>query len=152
MSTVHFRLIAPDDRDDYLQMVRAFYATDAVMHPIPDAHILAGFEEMLRRQTYAIGVMFEQDSYIVGYALLGHTFSQEAGGMTLWLEELYVKPDCRGQGIGKAFLQALLSQLPPHYKRVRLEVERDNTAVVKLYESVGFSFFEYDQMVLERQG
>ena len=33
--------------------------------------------------------------------------------------------------------------------RFRLEVERENEGAVRLYESLGFRFFEYDQMVLE---
>ncbi len=145
-----FRYPTEADREEYTAMVQAFYATDAVIRPIPVSHIEAGFRELLRTDTYAVGVMFEQDGQIVGYALLGKTFSQEAGGMALWVEELFVKPAFRGQGIGKAFLEAMLERLPTHIRRVRLEVERENTAVVKLYESVGFSFFEYDQMAIER--
>ena len=149
---ITFRKLIPADREEYIAMATDFYATDAVMRPIPTEHIAAGFEEALRSDVYAVGVMFEDEGQAVGYALLGKTFSQEAGGMTLWIEELYVKPVYRGRGIGKAFLQTLFQSLPPHIKRVRLEVERDNTAVVKLYQSVGFDFFEYDQMAVERQG
>jgi len=147
---VTFRLVAPGDRDEYIAMVSRFYATEAVIRPVPTAHIEAGFEEMLRSDRYAVGVMFEVGEQIVGYALLGKTFSQEAGGMALWVEELFVKEEWRGKGIGKAFLQTMLAQLPPHVRRVRLEVERDNEAVVGLYQSVGFEWFEYDQMVVER--
>ena len=40
----------------------------------------------------------------------------------------------------------------PQVKRFRLEVTRSNEGAVRLYEKLGFSFLEYDQMVLDRQG
>ena len=145
-----WRPINATDREEYLAMATDFYNTDAVMHPIPRSHIEATFDELMRADTYAVCHICETADGIVGYALLAKTFSQEAGGLVLWIEELYLKKDYRHHGFGRAFFRDFLAALPPEVKRVRLEVELENEGAVKLYQSLGFEFLEYDQMVLDR--
>lgn len=43
----------------------------------------------------------------VGFALFFHNFSTFLGRAGLYLEDLYVKPECRGRGYGKAILKQL---------------------------------------------
>ncbi len=145
-----WRPLTRGDYDDYIAMVTAFYSTDAVIKPIPRAHMDATFEEVLRSDAYTSCYICETDGEAVGYALLAHTFSQEAGGKVMWIEELYLKEEHRHQGYGRSCFKGSLSSLPADVKRVRLEVERDNEGAVKLYKSFGFDFLEYDQMVLDR--
>ena len=55
------------------------------------------------------------DGVEVGFALFFHNFSTFLGKPGLYLEDLYVKPEYRGHGIGKGILKRLAS----------LAVERD---------------------------
>lgn len=43
----------------------------------------------------------------VGFALFFHNFSTFLGRAGIYLEDLYVKPECRGKGYGKALMQKL---------------------------------------------
>lgn len=43
----------------------------------------------------------------VGFALFFHNFSTFLGRSGLYLEDLYVRPECRGKGYGRAILQKL---------------------------------------------
>lgn len=43
----------------------------------------------------------------VGFALFFHNFSTFLGRAGIYLEDLYVKPECRGKGYGKAILKRL---------------------------------------------
>ena len=43
----------------------------------------------------------------VGFALFFHNFSTFLGRAGIYLEDLYVKPECRGKGYGKALLKKL---------------------------------------------
>lgn len=143
------RPIRKDDRSVYLKMAAEFYATDAVLLHVGEEHLASTFSELMRSDDYAICYIFELDGEIAGYSLLAKTYSQEAGGMVLWIEEIYVSPMFRGQGIGKAFFDFLIKSKPSDVKRLRLEVERENEGAVRLYKSFGFDFLDYDQMIID---
>lgn len=145
-----YRLITLADRAEYLAMAHDFYASEAVLHAVPDSHFEETFEELMRSDAYAQAYVLETSGQTIGYALLAKTFSQEAGGVVLWIEELYIKPSHRACGYGSRFLREFLASLPPQVKRVRLEAERENDRAVRLYESLGFTFLDYDQMVIDR--
>lgn len=48
-----------------------------------------------------------EDGKEVGFALFFHNFSTFLGRAGIYLEDLYVKPECRGKGYGKAILKKL---------------------------------------------
>lgn len=50
-----------------------------------------------------------QDGKEVGFALFFHNFSTFLGRAGIYLEDLYVKPECRRKGYGKAILKKLAS-------------------------------------------
>ncbi len=135
------------DREDYLSMATEFYASDVVLAPVPRQHMERTFEEMMRSDLYALGYALEHEGEMVGYALLAKTFSQEAGGMVLWVEELYVREHARGCGLGREFFAFLEELSKEQVARVRLEVEEENEKAVALYKEMGFEWLEYKQMV-----
>lgn len=139
------RRITPADREIYIEMARAFYHSEAVLHPVPDAHFERAFDEMMRSEDYLLGLIFEQDGRTAGYALLCKTWSQEAGGSAVWIDEIYVLPEFQGRGLGRAFFAELESIAPA--ARYRLEIEPDNARAEALYRSLGFEVLPYRQMV-----
>lgn len=48
-----------------------------------------------------------EDGKEVGFVLFFHNFSTFLGRAGIYLEDLYVKPECRGKGYGKALLKKL---------------------------------------------
>ena len=146
---LNIRPVARGDRKIYLRMAKEFYATDAVLIHVGEENFSATFEELMRSDRYALCYIFELDGAVAGYSLLAKTFSQEAGGQVLWIEEIYVLPEYRGRGIGKAFFDFIIKNKPDKVKRIRLEVERENEGAVKLYKGFGFDFLGYDQMIID---
>ncbi len=142
-----FRRITKDDRALYLSLAREFYASPAVLHGVPDAYLQRTFDEAVRSDTYA-------EIYILGegggYALLAKSFSQEAGGPVVWLDEFYVREEARGQGLGKEFLR-FLTERYGKTARLRLETEPENVRAEKLYRSHGFALLPYKQFVREAE-
>ena len=53
-----------------------------------------------------------EDSKEVGFALYFHNFSTFLGRAGLYLEDLYVRPEYRGKGYGKAILKRLTGTRP----------------------------------------
>ena len=54
-------------------------------------------------------IFAREDGKEVGFALFFHNFSTFLGRAGIYLEDLYVKPECRGKGYGKAILKKLAS-------------------------------------------
>lgn len=143
------RKIKAEDREAYIAMAKEFYSSEAVLNSIPDSNFELTFEEFMKSDVYAECYIFEHEGRIAGYGLLAKTFSQEAGGLVVWAEEMYVKPDFRGKGLGSEFFEYLENNLSSHAKRVRLEVENDNSRAISMYERIGFKELNYKQMIRE---
>lgn len=142
------RKIKADDKEDYIKMAKEFYSTDAVMHPIPEENFERTFDELMRSDKYISAYIFEYNGEKAGYALTANFFSQEAGGMVLWIDEIYIIQKFRGKGIGAEFFKYIDENIGD-YKRIRLEVEDYNKNAVSLYKKNNFDFMPYEQMYKE---
>lgn len=140
------RPIQKNDREFYLASAARFYQSPVVLSPIPASHIEKTFDLLLAGTPFASAYILESNGSKKGYALLAHTWSQEAGGEVIWIEEIYILPEARNQGLGKEFFAYLEKKYQGQVKRFRMDVEKENEGAVRLYRSLGFDFFEYDQM------
>ena len=84
-----------------------------------------------------------------GYGLVSLTYSNEAGGLVVWLEELYIRDFARGFGLGTELIGYIENQYRDQAVRFRLEVEEENHAAVRLYRRKGYTSLPYAQMVKE---
>jgi GNAT superfamily N-acetyltransferase len=75
-------------------------------------HELRATEEQLRQALFgarpaAEALIAERDSQALGYALFFPTFSSFLASTGVWLEDLFVRPANRAEGVGKALLEAV---------------------------------------------
>lgn len=78
-----------------------------------------------------------------GLALLRFRPSVWSDSLDAYLEELYVAPKLRGQGIGRALLEAAMELARERgAARIDLDTSETDTAAIGLYESSGFSNLE----------
>lgn len=144
------RKMEPADRQSYLAMAQAFYASDAVIKKASDEVLEATFRAIIAGSPHVEGYMLEdREGNIAGYALLAHSFSQEAGGRVLWVDEVYISPEHRGKGLAKDFFSFVRQAYSDKVKRIRLDVEADNEKAIALYDKIGFEPLEYRQMVID---
>jgi GNAT superfamily N-acetyltransferase len=80
----------------------------------------------------------EVDGTVVGMAIWYVTFSTWLGRGGIWLEDLYVSPEHRGSGLGKALLATLAAVCAERdYGRLEWWVLRWNTPSIGFYNSIG---------------
>ena len=86
----------------------------------------------------AEAVIAELDGKPVGMALFFHNFSTWTGWRGLYLEELYVTPEARGAGVGKALLQHLAAlAVARGCTRFEWSVLDWNEKAIAFYRSMG---------------
>jgi GNAT superfamily N-acetyltransferase len=84
------------------------------------------------------GHVAEAGGQIVGFALWFVNYSTWSGKHGIYLEDLYVRPEMRGAGTGKALLATLASICVQRgYKRLEWWVLDWNTPAIGFYESLG---------------
>ena len=87
------------------------------------------------------------NSIIVGYAMIAHSFSTEFGKPCIWLEDLYLKENYRGKNIVPKFIEYI--EKNNSNAILRLEVEEENSHAIHVYSKSGFSKLPYIEMKKE---
>jgi GNAT superfamily N-acetyltransferase len=74
----------------------------------------------------------------LGFALFFHTFSTFLGQPGIYLEDLFVVPEARGRGVGRALLRHLAGlAIARRCGRVEWAVLDWNAPAIRFYESLG---------------
>ncbi len=108
-------------------------AVDAIIGPEPLIH----------------GWMIRVNGENAGYLAVTVGYSIETGGRDSFLDELYLEPEFRAQGIGtKAMTFAAEASRELGAKRICLEVEKDNTRARDLYRRLGYE--DHDRFLMSR--
>lgn len=137
------------DREDFVRFCKIFYESDAVLHEVPEENFRHTFDRIMDNSPLARGFIFEHEGKKAGYALLGFTYSNEVGGLVVFLEEAYILPAFQGVGLGSAFLDAVEEEYRGRAKRLRLEITKSNDRARKLYERKGYKVLDYVSMSKE---
>ena len=92
----------------------------------------------------------ELDGAPAGFAFFHYNYSTWRGQAGLYLEDLFVLPEMRGKGIGKALLQKLAQiALEENLYGLRWMVLEWNDPALKFYESLGAELLgEWETMLL----
>jgi len=137
MSDLLIRPATIADTDQILRFIR-----DLAIYENAEHEVLATPEHVHRtlfcKQPAVYGLMCMNGDQPLGFAVYFFNYSTWQGRHGLYLEDLYVSPDSRGQGAGKALLAHL----------ARIAVERDcgrfewsvldwNAPSIAFYDSLG---------------
>jgi GNAT superfamily N-acetyltransferase len=119
---------------------------------------VTGDVEVLRRSLFeqraAEALIVEDDGAAIGYAIFHTTFSTFECRSGIWLEDVYVRPDRRRGGIGRAVMEHLAA-LALERGHVRLEwCALDwNEPALGFYEKLGATGLdEWKMFRLDREG
>ena len=131
------RPATPADISAILQLIRDLAAYERE----PDAvkATVAGLTATLFGPTpSAEAIVAELAGAVVGVALFFTNFSTWSGRNGIYLEDLYVRPEARGTGLGKALLQRLAAlAVARGCARVEWSVLDWNAPAIDFYRSLG---------------
>src|SRR5207245_414477 len=106
MLDVHIRPATADDVPVILSLIRALAEYERELEAVEaDEKLL--HESLFGSRPAAEVLLACCGSTAVGFALFFHNFSTWRGKPGLYLEDLFVQPEMRGRGIGKALLREL---------------------------------------------
>ncbi|MEL7625209.1 MAG: GNAT family N-acetyltransferase [Clostridiales bacterium] len=140
------RDLLPKDKELFIAMAKEFYASAAVAHNVDVRNFAITFNAAMANSPFIRALIIEAEQKPAGYALLSFTYSNEAGGMVVLIEELYINKALRGKGLASEFFN-FLEQEYPLAKRFRLEVRQDNKKAISLYQKLGYQSLDYVQMI-----
>lgn len=100
-----FRFAEEGDTPLILQFIRELADYEGMLSEVVADE--ATLKEWIFRKQKAEVLFVLADGREVGFALFFHNFSTFLGRAGLYLEDLYVKPEYRGRGYGKAILKKL---------------------------------------------
>ena len=141
------RPMTSEDKLAVLEMMRVFYASPAVLSNGSEEIFNNDIDNCVNDCPFLEGYIFEGNGAIQGYAMVAKSFSTEFGKPCIWIEDLYMRPECRGKGIGSSFFAFIENKYAGSV--FRLEVEEENERALHVYRKCGYEVLPYMEMKKE---
>ncbi len=141
---ITIREMALKDKSEVLEMMKVFYNSPAVYTNGSDEIYSDDIDNCINDNPYLEGYIIENSKEMQGYAMIAKSFSTEFGKPCIWIEDIYIKENFRGLGIGKIFFDFIVEKYTDCI--FRLEVEEENERAVNLYKKCGFTVLPYMEM------
>ena len=91
--------------------------------------------------------LIETDGAVVGYMAVCFGYSLEFGGRDAFVDEIYLLPEARGQGIDTQAMQVMIETCRSNgIQAIHLEVSPDNEAAIAYYAKSGFERRDFSVM------
>ncbi|WP_290858360.1 GNAT family N-acetyltransferase [Flavobacterium sp.] len=130
--------ISISDIENIIQLMEEFYRIDN--YPFDSKISEELFNQFLADENLGKAWLILHKNEIVGYVILTYVFSFEYQGKIAFLDELYIRENARGKGIGKETIAFIQQEAPKlSLKIIYLEVESHNDAAQKLYIAKDFA-------------
>ena len=135
--TIHVRPAAPTDAPAILDFIRRLADYERLLHEVritlPDVEAL-----LFGAAPRAFCDIAELDGEAVGFAFWFYNLSTFEGRHGLYLEDLFVRPEARGKGVGKALLANLARRcVAEGLRRMEWAVLDWNASAQAFYDSLG---------------
>jgi ribosomal protein S18 acetylase RimI-like enzyme len=127
------------DASAVLAMMQALCAEDPPSSPVDPDRFGVTIERFLDEPARGSVIVFTEERATRGYALLVPYWSNEYGGMILYIDELFVVPESRNRGIARNFFDFLGRTRPFDAVAIALEVSPANIRAQRFYEAIGLA-------------
>ena len=132
-----FTLAAQSDADELVELMREFYAFDHIA--FDEGAARGALRQILGDSRFGVVHLIRAGAETAGYLVLTFGFSLEFHGRDAFVDELYLRENFRGRGIGKACIEFAAEVCRAEgITALHLEAERANTRAQALYRREGF--------------
>lgn len=143
-----FKPATSDDVEALIVMMRDLYAHDGLA-PLDEATARRALLGVIGDDTLGRVFLILLANEVAGYAVLTFGYSLEFHGRDAFVDEIYLRAEYRGLGIGKRALQFLTDICAAEgVNALHLEVERENTSAQTVYRKFGFE--DHDRYLMTK--
>ena len=146
---IKYRSFENSDRKIITEMILDLYSEDNSIKPMTPEKINRTFRAFRSHPEKGRIMVIESDGIIAGYSILLDFWSNEFGGNILFVDELFVKKEYRGQSIATDFIKYISQNRSEETVALQLQVTPSNIKARKLYERLGFELHKNDTLVLD---
>lgn len=137
MPDIQIRAATADDADDIFHFIR-----ELAIYERAEAEVItdvAGIKQSIFSDSSTVRAkMCHVDGQVAGFAVYFFNYSTWQGQNGIYLEDLYVSPEFRGVGAGKALLHSLAKEaVNENCGRFEWSVLDWNEPAIQFYESIG---------------
>ncbi len=136
--TISIARAIPYNIDTLLLLMSHMQNDDPWSVPFDEFVVRNNLQELLQNPFCGLVYLARDGQILAGYLAICFDFSLEYRGKSAWVDELFVEPSYRGQGIGTRLLDlAESASRESGAQCLHLEVNRGNRAI-ELYRRRGF--------------
>lgn len=118
--------------------MREFYAESS--YPLDEEWAADAFATLIAEPSRGAVWLMEQHGALAGHVVLSVRHAMEFGGLSAYIDDLFVRPAYRRQGAARAGVDALVAECRHRGCRsIQVEVGPDNRAANALYRSYGLA-------------
>ena len=133
----NFRQATLADIATVLPLMREFYAFEGIAYDEQRAKRL--LTQLMDEPRNGRLTLIDDEGRVVGYMIVGFGFSVEFGGRDALLDELFIRPEFRGGGLGSQAIAFAISLCKDEgIEALHLEADHFNTRAHDLYLRLGF--------------
>jgi ribosomal protein S18 acetylase RimI-like enzyme len=131
-----FDPVCAGDGDTLLRLARAFHAEDG--HSL-DAAGEAALLQIIAGEPLARAWLLRRDGRALGYVVVTIGYSVEYGGRDGFIDDFYLAPEARGEGLAAQLLDFAMAQAALlGIRTLHLEADVGNERATRLYRHAGF--------------
>jgi ribosomal protein S18 acetylase RimI-like enzyme len=146
---IHVREATPNDVGILMSLMKEFYAEANFELDVQSAS--QSFMSLFRDPTYGCVWIVSIGEKPIGHAVLTVRFTMEHGGISGYVDDLFVVKEFRRHGAAHAMTMELEKECRKrNCKALIVEVGRDNTAGLRTYEKLGMRLID-DGRILYRK-
>jgi ribosomal protein S18 acetylase RimI-like enzyme len=135
---IHFRPSTIEDMPVVEGFIWSLYKEDDEGEPMSSEKIKRTVDFLKANPSHGTIISILADGTLIGYSILINYWSNEFGGIVLYIDELYIQKDYRNKKIGTDFIQHLKSSHYANHEAIFLEVFPSNAKAYDFYKKNGF--------------